>query len=252
VTGGRFAVGVAVAVAVTLVLVACSGDDDAAPSTTLAAPPTSVEAPSSTVAATTPETTEPAPVSTPTTPATPTSPPPTTPSTLPPEPTTTTGSSSPPNQAQIKQDVIDATITAWTAFNELLLDPTDDERLSAIAGTRTADALDRVIDIVLQLQLEGRKSVTNPDLPATIRIDRSSAMVDVDRGTATVEYCRLGSNITVEIGGNEDGTDRILDDTINSYLESDTFVLENGVWLKSGGQTIEIFEGARTCDESSN
>jgi len=228
----------ALAASLTLVFSACSGDADASPGTTVAA-----EAPatSTTDAVAPPEATAPT-----TEPAPDTSPP-----TLPTEPTITapptTAPPAPPDEDQVKQDVIDSATASWVAFNELLLDPNADEPWTEIALTRTGDALDRAIEVAMKLRLEGRKSVTNVDLPATIRPDPNSVLVDPVAGTAQVEYCRLGSNVAVEIGGNEDGTDRIIDDSISSYLERDQFVLRDGAWLKSGGQTVQKFEGATTC-----
>lgn len=152
-----------------------------------------------------------------------------------------------PSEDQAERDVIEAAIASWTAFNNVLLDPGNDDLLRALALTRTGEALDRAIEIVISLRGEGRKSVTNPDLPAVVTVFPESVSVDLKAGTAQVEYCRLGSNIAVEVDANADGTDRILDDSINSYHERDEFVLTDGDWRKSNGQTVEIFEGVPNC-----
>lgn len=224
-----------------LTLTACSGDDaatpatSAAPTTAVPTPPTSAPTVSTESTGTTVTTAVPT-----TTDSTSATPPPTT--QTPPKTTV------PTNQAQAEQDVIDATTESWQAFNDALLDPTSDVVIAALERTRTGEALQRVLDIVDQYRSENRKSITNSSAPAKIEIFPESVVVNLDEGSAQVEYCRLGSNIAVEIGGNPDGTDRVIDDSINSYLERDTFVLMAGRWLKSDGVTDQTFQGRMQCD----
>ena len=52
---------------------------------------------------------------------------------------------------------------------------------------------------------------------------------------------------TGEVAGNADGSDRVLDDTVTSYLDSETYALVDGEWLKSDGVQLEVFEGALEC-----
>ncbi len=212
----------------------CSGGDEAAPSSTAASTSTTAvvwTAPTPTIAATVPSTT----------PRT-TSPPTTTPGT-----DAATSTATVPTRQQAKRDVIAAAMASWTAFNELLLDPTNDETLKAVTTTFTGDALDRAIEIAAKLRQEGRKSVTNRELPAAITPYPKTVLLDLQEGSAHIDYCRLGSNVAVEAGGNDDGTDRVINDEINSYRERDAFVLVDGAWLKTDGETIEIFEGETSC-----
>lgn len=208
-----------------LFLVGCAGDDDASRATTLV--PLPIES-TSTTKATAPE-------------ATPTSPE-TSPPTLPAEPTTT-----PPNNDQLRQDVIDAVVASWTAFNELLLDPDSAEKVEAVATALTDRALDRAIEIAVSYRVSNQAERTHAEHPAGVVIDDESLVVDSAGVTATIEYCRLGSNVWVEVAANPDGTDRVIDDTINSYLESDTFSLVDGRWVKQSGVTIARYEGELQC-----
>ena len=125
--------------------VGCSGGDDAAPSSSAASVSTTIavsSAPTSTIASTVAPTTLPT-----------TSPPTTTSGT-----DATTSSTTIPTKQQAKRDVIAAAIASWTAFNELLLDPTNDERLAALAQTRTGAALERAIEIVAGWSPSDRQS----------------------------------------------------------------------------------------------
>ena len=158
-----------------LMVTACSGDDDTSPATTIA-PPT-------TEPATTTEATPPPP---PTAPETTQSAPATTPPTLPAEPTTT-ATSAPPDETQTKQDVIDATIASWTAFNELLLDPENDDKVAAVGTVLTDKALERAIEIAVSYRVNKQAERAHPVHPAGVQIDEDFIVIDSVTATATVE-----------------------------------------------------------------
>ena len=224
----------AVAAALSLVLAACSGDDDASLDTTPAPSPTT----SATVAATTPETTSPT-----TEPA-----PQTAPQTLPAEPTTT-ATSAPPDEDQIKQDVIDAAFAAWKSLNDLRLDPTNDDLLEALARTRTGASLDSAIEIVTNYRVGNRHSITHPEFPASFQAYPETVEVDAELGLASVEYCWLNSNIFVEVGGDGDGTDLVLDDAVSANRERSDLVFGESGWQEVGGVVLEEFPEATQCAE---
>ena len=129
----------------------------------------------------------------------------------------------------------------------MLLDPTNDDKLVPIADTRRGEALDRAIELVTSYRVRNLAERTNPEFPATVEFGEDPVVLDLVAGTAVVEYCRLGSNVWVEVAANADGSDRIVDDTINAYLEQDTFALVDGVWLKVSGVSLAKFEGEMTC-----
>ncbi|HEY5663690.1 MAG TPA: hypothetical protein VIS05_06615 [Ilumatobacter sp.] len=153
----------------------------------------------------------------------------------------------PADDDELRLDLSDAAIASWLAFNELLLDPTNDERLKAVASTRAGRALDHAIEVVSQYRVEGQVEKTNERFPAQIDVETSSITWDRASGRGTVEYCRLGSNVWVEIGSGQGGTDLILDDSINSYLVRDEFIFVAGSWLKVDGTTLAKFEGELSC-----
>ena len=220
-------------VATTLVVTACSGDDDTAVTID-----TTVAARASVAPTLPPSEVTSIPISTSS--AIPTAAPTTT-RTNDATPGTTT------DENQAKQAVIEAAIKSWQSLNEALLDPTDEDRLAKMAATRVNEALDQATNIVVEDRSAMRRSITHPEWPAKVVPYPETITLDVNAGVASLEYCRLGSNIWVETGGNEDGSDLIIDDTINSYRERDEFKLVDGRWLKSGGVTLEEYVGAITC-----
>lgn len=207
-----------------LAVSACTGDDNAAPTTTLAP----ITIPDPTTSTTTVTTTEPVIATTSTTDAGPT--------------TTIT-------EAAAKQAVITAAIASWEAFNEAKLDPTNDGKVAAMASTRAGEALNRATQVIASYRVENHRSVTNSAIPAEIIVSPDSVQIDLADSTATIEYCNISSNIVVEVGGNPDGTDRVLDSTVNSFRERDTFKLLDHAWTKTDGKTLAEFEGATACPD---
>jgi hypothetical protein len=60
--------------------------------------------------------------------------------------------------------------------------------------------------------------------------------------------CRIGSSILIEIAGNPDGSDRVINDEVNAYHERSDLILVDGRWLESDGERIKKFEGVASCD----
>jgi hypothetical protein len=233
----RFAAALAVAVLAS----ACSGGDDAVTTTatvqgsaetddTLATTTTPVTTPPSTVSTTDPETTTTAP-----------------PVTEPPDPVTTTAASTQPDD-DIHRSIIDAVIESWRVFNEAKLDPTDDDKVAALSEVRSGELLTASIDLISRYRFENRRSVTNDEFPATLVPDAETIQLTDDGSRATLESCRVNSNLSVEIGGNPDGTDRVVDDSVSVFIETAELELVDGRWIEVGGAIIERFEGATSCE----
>ncbi len=234
----------AAALAVALLATACSGGDDDAATVTTTTPITDdtvdtvattapTTAPTTAVPTTVPATTSTAGTTEPDDPATTT------------EPTATTE----PDDDADRQAVLDAVVESWRVFNEAKLDPTNDDKVAALSEVTGGELLVNSIEVIARYRAENKRSVTNPDVPAAIVLYPDTLQVDQEAGTAQVDYCRIGSNILVEIGGNADGSDLVLDDTVNTYVERSLLVLEEGRWLDTGGIDLEYFEGATSCPD---
>ena len=225
-----------VLVVAALTLGACSGDS-AAPATTASdttapAPTTSAETvtptiPTTTAVATTPPTTTP--------PLAATTAPPTVPATI------------PADLAQAQQDVIDATAAAWQAFRTAARDPQNEDKLGTLATAASGPTLERWIATLAELVTSGLIAVENPTTPASIEIYPETVVVDIAAGAASVEYCRIGSDLGIEVGGNPDGTDKIVINEVNAYHERSDLIFTNGRWLDNDGVLLEKFPGAATC-----
>jgi hypothetical protein len=215
-----------------VVCAGCSGGDAAAPSSTAAIASTTTAAsvePPSTIASSVAPTTLPT-----------TSPPAATSGTDPPTSTTAVLT-----EQQAEQEVIEAAIASWTAFNEAKLDPTNDDLVAELGETRTGPALDRAVELIVGLRAQNRRSRTHPTLPATVQGLAGTARVDLGSGTASVEYCWLNSNILVETVG--DGTEEVIDASVSTSRDRDHFELRGGRWLKTSGEVIETHEGVVSC-----
>jgi hypothetical protein len=225
-----------VLVVAALALGACSGES-AAPATT--APDTTTSASTTAVTTAAPSTTATAPAAT----TPPTTAPPTAPTTAPPSVPATI----PADFAQAQQDVIDATVAAWQAYLDATRKPTDEAALEQLAATNSGPTLERRLQRVVEIAAGGVASVENPATPASIEIYEGSVVVDAATGTASVEYCRVGSDLGIEVGGNPDGTDRIVVNEVNAYHERAELVFNAGRWTDNDGVQLQKFPGATSC-----
>jgi hypothetical protein len=155
-----------------------------------------------------------------------------------------------PDDDAVKQAVIDAAIESWRVFNEARLDPFNDEKVAAISDVRAGALLERSIEIIGNYRFNNEREIRHPEFPARVEPYPLTVHVDLSDGFASVEYCRIGSNIWVETGGNADGTDRIIDDTVNSYRERADLVLIDGWWLETEGVRLTKTEEAAECPDA--
>ena len=232
-----------VAVAAALVAVACSGGDDAdvvGTTATMAPDLTEPTTAVSEVVAT------PAPLPTIEPPATTSAPvdttDPTPATTEPPAPSTTERVLTAEELA-----VIEAARASTTAWIEVLRDPWDEELIQAAALTRTGPALDRLVNGLAQLRTDGIRGGVHPEIEATITMYEQTVRLDgPDR--ATVEYCHVDSDLTIEVGTAPDGGDVILEDIVIAKHQQAVMVKIDGRWLDETGTELARFEGATECD----
>lgn len=220
----------AMTVASLLAGAACGGAETAEPPATSAA-----------VANTTPSTILPPGTTQPTTTA-----PPSTPTTVPAPPTTSPLS----EEDQAKQAVIEAAKNAWHLFNEAKLDPTNDVKVRAAFAAYTGSARTRVEGIIAEYRSSHWRSLTSQSAPAHVDVYTDSVDIDLASNSATVELCNLGSNVMVESGGNPDGSDRMLDDSITAYWTRESYVLTDGGWMKADAEVIQTFAESLVCEPS--
>jgi hypothetical protein len=165
-------------------------------------------------------------------------------------PTTTTPPPSPSattDEAATRQAVIAATQEAWVAFNDAVVNPTSDEAFQSLGQHFAGEVLIRSRQIVETYRAESKRELPSDVVATRVDVRTDSVQVDSSSGTAVLEVCRVGSNVLVETGGNPDGSDRVLDDTINAHLERNQLVLENGTWYVTEDTALESFAGAVEC-----
>ena len=220
-----------------LVLGACSGDSSADSTTAPTAPaaPTTVAA-TTPVSSTAPGTVLPLPTTT----AAPT----TAPTSVAPS---TAAATLPADPALSQQAVIDATVASWQAFRAVARDPQDADKLTELGRTTSGASLDQAIQTLAEFSTTGLVAVENPDVPASIDVYEETVVVDPVAGTASAEYCRIGSDLGIQPGGNPDGTDKVVINEVNAYHEKVLLVFANGRWTDDDGELIQEFPGATTC-----
>ncbi|WP_300625526.1 hypothetical protein [Ilumatobacter sp.] len=242
--------------AAALVLVACNGDDDTTP-TTPTTPPSAT--PDSAVVTSTSETSPTTdavvPTTAPDTSTTTDSTPP--PSTSDPAPTSIeTIPLTVPSTTEVplddltaeEREVVEFVLESFRLFNELRLDPTNDDKYDAALALRTGASLDASRGLIDEYRENGLMGTPFPNLPSTITPFLDTITIAEDGSSASVDVCWLNSNILVEVGGNPDGTDRVLNDIISAEYERYTLTRVGGAWLIASIAGGEVFEGSLTCD----
>jgi len=209
----------------------CSGDDDA-------------DAAVTTLIESTPTTTAPEPTTTATTTSPPTTVSPTTisPTTLADTTTSTTSSiavtTSPAPTVTLDPGdfvansiaIIETAERSFLIYNAALHDPFDDEKVDAIADVYTPRLVEGWMNIIEEYRTDNLRSVPSPDNPARYDVDINSVEVNLNNGTGSVQVCHLNTFVEVEVGGNADGSDRVVDDEVTERVERLDLIREDGVW----------------------
>lgn len=228
---GRHRLLLAGTLAAALALSACSGGEDAAPTTTLPiAPPT-------TAAPTTPPPTTAAPTT-----AAPTTAPPTTaaPTTAPP---TTTPAIDP---AAAEPVVTQLMIDYIAAVNDLFRDPANEVRRSDLAALAAQDALDQIVASADQYVLD--RSVARRDEANPSRVEPTPiTFVFAPNGDPVVgmDGCVIDTDLQVAVEA--DGTETVTDSTPDSFLMHFDFTAIDGRWVVTSIAIDQRFEGQVGC-----
>ena len=234
---------VAICVVAMLAFSACNGDDDAVSTTTEAVAETTSTTSDDVDATTAPTTT----VLTTTTDSTTTSslPPPTsTDSTAP----STTSDPTVDETVQAVLDVIEAIERADRASSIAQRDPTNDALLEGLAEVYTGTLLEGFQNVINSYRDENLRTIENLEVPDGIEVALASVAVNESLTAGTAQACDITSDVLVEVGGNADGSDRIVDDRIGRTVLEIELVRVDGVWLVA--DVVEPSESDRiaSCD----
>lgn len=245
----RLAAGTLVAASL-LIATACSGDDDAASTTTVQV--------TTTVAPTTsaPPTTAPETTSVPTTVAAPTTAEPTTvPSTSPPESTspetttTTLPEGVPPRVTFPDDDDKQAVVDAFYAYSDAMraasADPSDTALREGVRATVGNPFAERVETFLDELIANGEAIVS---VPITHTDIYPPSLIVVD-DIAAFDACAIDGDIRVEVGAGDDGEDLVVDDSVNAADLSYSLALVDGAWVVNGLQRFGFWEGQEQCGD---
>ncbi|HEY3485487.1 MAG TPA: hypothetical protein VGK49_08880, partial [Ilumatobacteraceae bacterium] len=92
------------------------------------------------------------------------------PATTTPPPTTSPAPETTSPEA-VEQEVINAYLAAWNAFNEAVKDPSDPDARAAVDATHTGASLIGANEILDQLRTSGYRSAVNRDSPARTAVE---------------------------------------------------------------------------------
>lgn len=237
-------------VLVVLALAACNGDDDTA-STSIASTTdgaTSTEAPPSTSepqdATTVPTTAVLTAETTTTTPPTTTS-----------ESPTTTDTTAPPSTSdpdvdeavQARVDVVETVRSAYQASLDVVRDPANDSKRDALADYFVAPLLDGWLNIVERYRTEGLRELENPEEPDSFDAELASLAVNDALDFATIQGCSVTSGIIVEVGGNADGSDRVIEDRVSRAVVEFEVRRDGDAWKVASVREPEESERVASC-----
>jgi hypothetical protein len=147
-----------------------------------------------------------------------------------------------------EREIVESVLEAFRLFNELRLDPTNDELYEAALAARVDPARAAAQQIIEGYRSDGLRSRPFPGLPASITPFLDTLTIGDDGADASVDVCWLNSNILVEVGTGEDGGDRVVNDVISSQYMRYEVQRSDGRWLLKNILGGDVFEGATTCN----
>lgn len=222
------------AVVLTSVLGACSGGDDAAPTTTVAV----------TAAPTTPPPT----TAPPTTSAAPTTPTPTTtaPPTTAPPPTTAVPVTAPLDPATAEPVVTQLMIDYIAAVNAMYRDPANESLRTALADLASGYALDVFVDTADGYVLDGQKARVDPSNPSRVEpIGATFSFVPAEP-VVGMDGCVIDTDAQVKLL--PDGTEEVTEATPDSYLMTFNFTAVDGGWTVTDIVVVDKYEDQVGCE----
>jgi hypothetical protein len=238
----------------TLVVAGCSGDDDSAATTVAVETPPTVPSTTETQASTAPSTTHPATTTEATVtstsssaPPTTAQPPPSTDATTMPETTLPDGVPPRvtfPNDPDL-QAVVDALYEYVDALRAASAEPTDSLRVTRLMDTVTEPLMPRIDEFISGLVDSGQAYVLNDELPTRTEVMPPS--VEIVGDLAAVDVCAIDGDVRVELGGNPDGTDRVVDDTVVSASLTYSLTFVDGRWVVSNLDRFARWEDQVGC-----
>lgn len=242
---------VAIAVLASVATAACNGDDDIAsstlPTTTDATPATTeitpTPSPPTTVSSSTAPTTQ-ATTSTSVPGSTDPTSPPTTDSTAPP----TTSDPDIDAAVQARLDVIEAVELSFAASLAVRQDPLEDARVEALEMYYAGNQLEGWRNIADRYREQNLRLLVNPQQPDMVLVELASIAVNGELEFATLQVCEVLGGTLVEVGGNPDGSDRVIADDVERTVVELDIVLDGDAWKVQSAREPLAEEQIATCE----
>lgn len=234
----------AATIAALLAVTSCNGDDDAAATTRVTAQSTQT---SSTTAETTTETSAPPTTSAPA-PTAPTTPPTRVPTNTTVPTAATTGPTTTTDQlVDERVAVLDAVEAASQARLAAVRDPFDDTKLTQLEEFFTGPQLEGWQNVIADYREQNLRQIENPHEPDAILVELASLAVNSQGTFANLQACSITAGIVVEVAGNPDGSDRVIEDRVGKNVIQIDVAKEGEAWKLQSVRT-PTDELVATCD----
>jgi hypothetical protein len=147
-----------------------------------------------------------------------------------------------------KQAVVDAVYR----FSDLLFaaqaNPTAEELRALINDVAGDPVRGRFIAFLDRVAADGQAFVDDPAAPSYLEIIPGAVTVVDDSGL--VDACAIDRTLQVELGGNSDGSDRLIDDTVFSAAHTYNVSRVDKAWIVVDFTVYEEWEGQVGCGDS--
>jgi hypothetical protein len=232
---------------IALVGTACSGGEEAAPTTIPTTTPATVATTVPVTVAVPPVTTQPPPATS----AAPTS----APATSEPPMSTAVSSTTPPGLSPLNATLLPTletelplVIVEFTnALEEGLRVPADQGRREVLRALTGPDLYGRIEATLDRWVAEGRSQRERPGDPPRVEAQLSTSGMSAGEPIAFMDACFIGTDIMIQMG--PDGTETVTDSDIDSSLYSYVFEFVDGRWLIVNFSLVESFLKTEGCEQ---
>lgn len=135
--------------------------------------------------------------------------------------------------------VLDRTEQSWGVVLTAFGDPFDDAKVAALEGYFTGNQLEGFNNLIDDFRTGNFELQPRADMTDTYDADPRSLALSLEADFATVQVCHISTALTVEVGGNPDGSDRVVADEIEQSIVELDVVRLDGLWKISSARAPE-------------
>ncbi len=153
-----------------------------------------------------------------------------------------------PDRTTVVIAIVDAVDASWQASLDAVRDPFSDEKLALLDEHFTGVLLEGWRNTVSDYRERNYREIENPDEPDAFEVELASVAVNEFGTFAVVQGCSITSGVIVEVGGNSDGSDRVIEDGIGRTVVELELVKEDGQWKVEDARSPDETETIASCN----